>query len=162
MTLDAAYASPPPPAADDSLDKGLSVVSYVILLLSPFIAGFPSVISLIIAAIRMPSASPKMRSHYRFQFKIFWVGVVLLAIGFTCGALAFASGFGLALSAWGDLSATAAGLGAGAVMLGIIAVGAFIANFVWMIVASIFGLARLADNRAVGYVAPAAGVPTVG
>src|SRR3982751_4127999 len=121
MTTDTAYAPPPPPA-DDSAEKGLALVSYVILFLSPFIAGFPSIISVIIAAVRRGTASPVMRTHYDFQIKIFWVGVLFIAVGFACAAVAVAFGLGAAWSAWGDLPATTSGLGMGVFLLGAAAV----------------------------------------
>jgi uncharacterized membrane protein len=159
MTTDAAYAPPRP--TDDSADKGLALVSYVILFLSPFIAGFPSIISVIIAAVRRSSTSPLMRTHYDFQIRIFWIGVLFIALGFACAALALAFGMTVAWSAWGDLPATVAGMGMGVVLLGAAAIAGFVGNFCWMIIASIFGMARLADNRPIGRPAPTSAAPTV-
>jgi uncharacterized membrane protein len=159
MTTDAAYAAPPP--TDDGADKAMGIVSYVILFLSPFIAGFPSIISVIIAAVRRSSASPLMRTHYDFQIRIFWVGVLFIAVGFACAALALAFGFTVAWSAWGDLPATAAGMGLGVVLLGFAAVGGFVGNFCWMIIASVFGLARLAESRPIGRATVTNSVPSV-
>jgi uncharacterized membrane protein len=159
MTTDAAYAPPPP--TDDSADKGLALLSYIILFLAPFIAGFPSIISVIIAAVRRGSASPLMRTHYDFQIRIFWIGVLFIALGFACAALALAFGMTVAWSAWGDLPATTAGVGLGVVLLAAAAVTGFLGNFCWMIIASIFGVARLAENRPIGRLPATSSVPTV-
>ena len=143
----------PPPPADDSLDKALALVSYVILFLALFIAGFPSLISVIIAYVRRGSATPLLRSHYDNQIKIFWVGAVLILLGVAFIVMAAASGLGVGFAAWSEMSSAAFGLGLGVVLLAVAALFAFFGNFLWMIIASIVGLVRLLEGRPIGHVA---------
>ncbi len=158
MTADTAYAPPP---NDDSADKALALVSYVILFVSPFIAGFPSLISVIIAYVRRTGASPVLRTHYDFQIKIFWVGCALIIAGVVLGFLGVATGFGLAWSAWGDLPATVFSFGVGTVLLIMAAGVAFIGNFLWMVIASVLGFVRLLEGQPIGRVhGSASGLPT--
>ncbi len=158
MTADTAYAPPP---NDDSADKALALVSYVVLFVSPFVAGFPSLISVIIAYVRRSGASAVLRSHYDFQIKIFWVGCALIIAGVVLGFLAVATGFGLAWSAWGDLPATVFSFGVGTVLLIMAAGVAFIGNFLWMVIASVLGFVRLLEGQPIGRVhSSASGLPT--
>jgi uncharacterized membrane protein len=158
MTADTTYA--PPPATDETADKALAVIGYVVLFAAPFVAGFPSLIAIVIALVRRHFAPPMQRTHYDFQVKIFWVGAFLMIAGVVMAVLAVATGFGLAWSAWGDLPATAFSFGFGTALLVALAALAFVANFFWMIGASIFGFARLIENRPIGRVYAAPGLPT--
>ncbi len=158
MTADTAYAPPP---NDDSADKALALISYVVLFVSPFVAGFPSLISVIIAYVRRSGAAPVLRTHYDFQIKIFWVGFALLL---TCGVLGFlavATGLGLAWSAWGELPASAFSFGLGTVLMLMLAGLAFLGNFLWMVISSILGFVRLLEGRPIGR-SDATGLPAAG
>ena len=156
MTADTAYAPPP---NDDSADKALALISYVVLFVSPFVAGFPSLISVIIAYVRRTGASPVLRTHYDFQIKIFWVGCALLVACGVLGFLGIATGFGLAWSAWGDLPATMFSFGLGTVLMFVLAGLALFANFLWMIISSILGFVRLLEGQPIGRV-HTPGLPT--
>jgi uncharacterized membrane protein len=156
MTADTAYAPPP---NDESADKALALVSYVVLFVAPFVAGFPSLISVIIAYVRRGAASPVLRTHYDFQIKIFWIGCALMVA--TANRPSTATGLGLAWSAWGDLPATVFSFGVGTVLMIVLAGGAFLANFLWMLIASVLGFVRLLEGQPIGRVrTPASGLPT--
>ena len=158
MTADTAYAPPP---NDESADKALALVSYVVLFVAPFVAGFPSLISVIIAYVRRGAASPVLRTHYDFQIKIFWIGCALMVACAVLGLFAVATGLGLAWSAWGDLPATVFSFGVGTVLMIVLAGGAFLANFLWMLIASVLGFVRLLEGQPIGRVrTPASGLST--
>ena len=46
-----------------------------------YAVGITSVIGVIIAHIQVGSADPLLASHYRFQIRTFWVGLIYLVIG---------------------------------------------------------------------------------
>ena len=61
-------------------DNTLAVVVYAIYGLSYF-TGISALIGLIIAYVKIDDADPMLRSHYRFQIRTFWIGLLYLAVG---------------------------------------------------------------------------------
>jgi uncharacterized membrane protein len=72
-------------ATDDpymlQFDKGLALLSYGLLFISPFGIGVPAMASLALAMAHRGDAHPVTRSHYRFQGQVFWTAAALLVIG---------------------------------------------------------------------------------
>ena len=76
-------------------DFMLVVGIYVLYGLSYFTL-FPALAGLIIAYIKLGDCHPVMQSHYRFQIRTFWIGLLYLAIGVTlCVVL-----IGIPILAW--------------------------------------------------------------
>jgi uncharacterized membrane protein len=61
-------------------DNTLAVAVYVIYGLSYF-TGISALIGVIIAYVKVDDADPVLRSHYQFQIRTFWIGVLYLALG---------------------------------------------------------------------------------
>jgi uncharacterized membrane protein len=61
-------------------DRGLALVVYVLYLIAYF-TGVTAIIGVIIAHIRAGDADPVTRSHYRFQIRTFWIGILYLVVG---------------------------------------------------------------------------------
>jgi uncharacterized membrane protein len=61
-------------------DKQLALIVYV-LYLAAYITGITGLIGVIIAHVRAGDADPILQSHYRFQIRTFWVGLLYLVIG---------------------------------------------------------------------------------
>jgi uncharacterized membrane protein len=61
-------------------DHGLALIVYV-LYLAGFLTGFSAVVGLIIASIEIDRADPVSRSHFRFQIRTFWIGLVYIVAG---------------------------------------------------------------------------------
>ena len=61
-------------------DHILAVAVYALYGLSYF-TGFSVLIGVIIAHMKVADAEPMLQSHYRFQIRTFWIGVLYLAIG---------------------------------------------------------------------------------
>jgi uncharacterized membrane protein len=59
----------------------LALIVYI-LYLSAYIVGVTAVIGVIIAHIQVGTAEPVLASHYRFQIRTFWIGVLYLMVGF--------------------------------------------------------------------------------
>jgi uncharacterized membrane protein len=62
-------------------DSGLAVIVYVLYCLGYF-TGISALIGVIIAHAKVDDTDPVLRSHYQFQIRTFWIGLLYLAIGF--------------------------------------------------------------------------------
>ncbi len=74
MTLP--YETERPAVSDDSL--ALAVYA---LYGGGYFTGISALAGLIIAYVKLDDADPMLRSHYRFQIRTFWIGLLYLAIG---------------------------------------------------------------------------------
>ena len=61
-------------------DSGLAFAVYVLYLLGYF-TGITALIGVIIAYSRAPSANSVMKTHYTFQIRTFWIGLIYLVVG---------------------------------------------------------------------------------
>lgn len=61
------------PWRQDTLDRTLALVNYGLLFGSIFFAGIPGLVAVIIAYAQQNEAPARIRSHLRFQIRIFWV-----------------------------------------------------------------------------------------
>ena len=61
-------------------DDMLALAVYVLYGLGYF-TGITALIGVIIAHVRVDDADPVLRSHYRFQIRTFWIGLLFLVIG---------------------------------------------------------------------------------
>jgi uncharacterized membrane protein len=59
----------------------LALIVYI-LYLAAYVVGVTAVIGVIIAHIQVGTAEPMLASHYRFQIRTFWIGVLYLVVGF--------------------------------------------------------------------------------
>lgn len=57
--------------------ENLAMIAYGLLFASIFFAGAPALIAVVIAYSQRQEANPRVRSHYDFQIRIFWVAFVL-------------------------------------------------------------------------------------
>jgi uncharacterized membrane protein len=62
-------------------DRGLAFVVYILYLVGYF-TGITAIIGVIIAHLQAPSASSEIKSHYTFQIRTFWIGLLYLVGGF--------------------------------------------------------------------------------
>ncbi len=61
-------------------DNVLAIAVYVLYGVGYF-TGISALIGVIIAYMKVDDADPVLRSHYRFQIRTFWIGLLYLAIG---------------------------------------------------------------------------------
>jgi uncharacterized membrane protein len=80
MTL--SYESERPTVSDNSL----AVVVYL-LYCADYFTGISALIGVIIAHAKIADADPVLRSHFRFQIRTFWIGLLYLTIGFPLSAV---------------------------------------------------------------------------
>ena len=61
-------------------DRGLAAIVYILYLVG-FLTGVSAVVGVIIASMWIERAEPVSRSHFRFQVRTFWIGLVYLVVG---------------------------------------------------------------------------------
>ncbi len=71
-------------------DRGLAFAVYILYFVG-YLTGITSIIGVTIAYFQQYSASPELASHYTFQVRTFWIGVIFLVVG----GLLFVSGIGV-------------------------------------------------------------------
>jgi uncharacterized membrane protein len=71
-----AYAPAAPPSA---LSRGLALLAYGLLFLGPITFGGSALLGVILAYARRDGAAPLIRSHHRFQIRLFWIALLLFA-----------------------------------------------------------------------------------
>jgi uncharacterized membrane protein len=62
-------------------DNILALIVYVLYCVGYF-TGISALIGVVIAHAKVDDADPVLRSHYQFQIRTFWIGLLYLAIGF--------------------------------------------------------------------------------
>ena len=72
--------SPPPPVQPIVSGKYLALIVYILYLAS-FFVGITGVIGLVIAYVNIDGADPLLRSHYQFQIRTFWIGLLYVVVG---------------------------------------------------------------------------------
>jgi uncharacterized membrane protein len=60
--------------------KQLCLIVYVLYLIAYF-TGLTALIGVIIAHVQVGSADPLLASHYRFQIRTFWIGILYIVVG---------------------------------------------------------------------------------
>ncbi len=83
MTTPDISAGQPPDASRVTASDGgkqLALIVYI-LYLAGFVFAFPALIGVIIAHIKVTDASPSMRTHFQYQMRTFWFGVLMLVVG---------------------------------------------------------------------------------
>lgn len=122
-------------------------IIYALLFISPFTCGLTGLIGGVLAHVLRSPAASLVQSHIRFQIRIFWIAV-LLALPLVFGLMAGLTAFFMELISGTDITRMdvepwvvpafiAAGVLAGA-------------SWLWQLLASVFGIARLATNRPIG------------
>ena len=66
-----------PPAISN---KQLALIVYILYFVAYF-TGITALIGVIIAHVQIASADPLLATHYRFQIRTFWIGILYLVIG---------------------------------------------------------------------------------
>lgn len=66
----------PPPAAD----TGTAKVVYILYLVGIVVA-LTAVVGVVMAYVKKPDAPPWLASHYRFQIRTFWIGLLYSIVG---------------------------------------------------------------------------------
>ena len=70
----------PVPASDGSDDPTMAKVVYALFLVGLVLGGITSIIGVILAYVNRNDAAPWLQSHYRFQIRTFWMGLLFSVI----------------------------------------------------------------------------------
>ena len=62
-------------------DSSLAMIVYVLYCVGYF-TGISALIGVIIAHLKVDDTDPVLRSHYQFQIRTFWIGLLYLTTGF--------------------------------------------------------------------------------
>ena len=72
----------PSPAPQPAVSNTqLALVVYILYIVG-YVVGITSIVGVIIAHVQVGTADPMLASHYRFQIRTFWIGVLYLIVGF--------------------------------------------------------------------------------
>lgn len=71
---------PPPPLPAKESNTQLALIVYILYFVG-YITGITALVGVIIAHVQIGEADPLLRSHYQFQIRTFWVGVLYVIIG---------------------------------------------------------------------------------
>lgn len=138
----------------------LAVLSYLLLFAAPFCFGVSALIAVALAYARKADAQPPALGHYRFQVRIFWVGLLLALL--SAAAVFFGIGvlYGDVMAAVKDHVSLADYFAESSRMdlkfhpTGVVAMfaGAVLAaaTAIWLITTSVFGLVRIASGKPIG------------
>jgi uncharacterized membrane protein len=84
----------PPVVSDEQL-----VLIVYMLYFAAYIFGITALIGAIIAHVRFPDATSLLRSHYQFQIRTFWIGLLYLIVGAVLAVAVFPV-IGVAILIW--------------------------------------------------------------
>ena len=141
--------------------QNLAMIAYGLLFASIFFAGFPSLVAVVIAYSQRDAAPRKVRSHFNFQIRIFWVAFVLTLAAAACALAGIISGLGEVI----DVAAVrgldrfdtvrielkAVTIDAGVISLLVAALILGFLSSIWLLAAPAVGFIRLASERAIGH-----------
>jgi uncharacterized membrane protein len=141
-------------------DHIVCLAGYGLLFASVFMLGVPALAALALAYVHKGDSHLLVRSHFRFQLRIFWTAVLFLALAL--GALLVGTGLGVgwlvnltqsnpALSGMVASASNSPWTGPAAGLLMIAAVVLTILAAVWTLGASVLGFLRLIANRPIGH-----------
>jgi uncharacterized membrane protein len=162
---------PPPPFPEQALsprvdpvlagfDRIVALGSYGLLFVSVFTLGVPALAAAALAIFHRDDAQPLIRSHYRFQIRIFLTALLFLILAsisaLLAGGLALAQLIGfielharqVAAVIGADTSAREAWTAGGLAVAAFLFVGL---AALWTLAASAFGFLRLVANRPIGH-----------
>jgi uncharacterized membrane protein len=143
-------------------DKGVGLVGYGLLFASPFMVGLPAMAGFALSFAHRHDVHPMLRTHYRFQTRIFWTAAALfaLAIGFAIagGGMEMTTVMGFVQARWTGVSLPSWMVGgysdegeraAGNGML-VAAIICALAALGWLMLASLWGFFKLVLGRPIG------------
>ena len=165
MTPQTDLQTPPePPVSIDPVLAGfdhlVAIAGYLLLFVSVFMVGVPALAALALAYVHKNDAHLLVRSHFRFQLRIFWTAILFLALGL--GSVVVATGLGLgwlfhlvaatpglaASMPHGQTGLVSAGVASLLVVAGVLLTAL---AMLWTLGASLFGFVRLVTNQPIGH-----------
>jgi uncharacterized membrane protein len=141
---------------EDEVDRNLALLGYGLMFFAIFFAGVPALVAVAIAYARKRSTECAVKSHFRFQVFIFWVGFALTLLAALAGlsALVILAGEiirGMIDGRWDRLDTIVLSqvhVAAVMVLFGVAGVLAVLTG-VWLMVTSAYGFILLASRQSI-------------
>lgn len=148
-------------------ERNLALLAYGMLGVSIFFAGITALVAVIIAYTLHDAANEDLSRHFRFQIRIFWIGVGCVLLAVLAGVVAAVGALGNLLheappremvrtiDLWGhviDLSSLR--ITPLVIVASTVAAGSALLGAVWMVLAPTIGFIRLATARHMSETAP--------
>ena len=71
----------PNPGQPAVTNTQLALIVYILYLVGYVTGGVTWIIGVIIAHVQISNADPMLASHYRFQIRTFWIGIIYIVVG---------------------------------------------------------------------------------
>lgn len=143
-------------ARDDEVDRNLALLGYGLLFFAIFFAGVPALIAVAIAYARMRNTDCAVKSHFRFQKFIFWVGFALTLLAALAGLAALVLLAGEIIrgvvdgrwDSWDTVAFSQVHIAAVMALTGVAGVLAVLTG-AWLMVTSAYGFILLASRQSI-------------
>ncbi len=76
-------SAPRPPSSAFSDERQMALIIYILYLAS-FAAGITAIIGLVLAYVSRDNAPDWLKSHYTFQIRTFWIGLLYFVVAGLC------------------------------------------------------------------------------
>lgn len=147
-------------------ERNLALLAYGLLGVSMFFAGITALVAIVIAYVLHDAATEELSRHFRFQIRIFWIGVAAVALTVIAGLVAAFGAIGNLLhqdvagyamgeiDLWGHVIDLSRLKFTPLVLISTaIAAGSALFGALWMVLASAIGFIRLASSKHLGQTA---------
>lgn len=140
----------------DDVDRNLALLGYGLLFFAIFFAGVPALIAAAIAYARRRNADSALRSHFRFQIFIFWVGFALTLLAALSGLAALLVLIGQVIRGtvdgrWDSFDTVIfSQVHVGAVVACVAVAGVLaVVTGIWLLTTSAYGFIQLASRQSI-------------
>lgn len=140
----------------DDVDRNLALLAYGLLFFAIFFAGAPALVAVAIAYARRRNAEPPVRSHFRYQIFIFWVGFAFTLLAALSGLAALLILLGEVIRGavegrWDSLDTVLFSQVHIGVLMSCVAAAGLLAILagVWLLITSAYGFILLASRQSI-------------
>jgi uncharacterized membrane protein len=92
--------APPSPSSAFSDDRQMAIIIYILFLVGFATAHVASLVGLVLAYVNRDGAPEWLRSHYTFQIRTFWIGLLYFCIACACLFVLIGIPMIVAVSVW--------------------------------------------------------------
>jgi uncharacterized membrane protein len=92
--------SAPPPPSPLSDERQMALIIYVLYLASLVTGGLTAIVGVVLAYINRDTAPNFLKSHYTFQIRTFWIGLIAYVVSFALIIVLIGIPLVLAVTVW--------------------------------------------------------------
>jgi uncharacterized membrane protein len=145
---------------EDEVDRNLALLGYGLLFFAVFFAGVPALVAVAIAYARRRNTECAVKSHFRFQIFIFWVGFAMTLLAALSGLAALVVLAGEIIrgvidgrwDSWDTIVFSQVHVAAVMALAGAAGVLAVLTG-VWLMITSAYGFILLASRQSIRHTA---------